>query len=199
MTPTRVVIFAKAPVPGAVKTRLIPALGQEGAARLAARMLARTAAAAVAADLGEPELCAAPPPWSPEWAPFHPPGVRMTDQGTGDLGERLARAAARVLAAGERPLLIGSDCPLLDAARLRAAAERLDTHDAIIHPAHDGGYVLLGLTRFDSCLFSDIAWSAASVAAATIARIRALGWTLHISDTLRDVDEPEDLGGLLLW
>ena len=196
MAPTRIVIFAKAPVPGAAKTRLIPALGQEGAARLAARMLAETVAAAVAADLGEPELCATPPPGSLEWTPFRFPGVRLTDQGTGDLGERLARAASRVLAAGERVLLIGTDCPALDAARLRAAAEQLDPHDAVIHPTHDGGYALLGLRRFDPLLFSDIAWSTASVGAETIARIRALGWSLHIGDTLRDIDEPADLDQL---
>ena len=196
--PTRIVIFAKAPVPGAAKTRLIPALGAAGAARLAQRMLAQTAAAAVAAGLGEPELCAAPHPDSPEWAPFRPPGVRMTDQGAGTLGERLARAAARVVGAGERVLLIGSDCPELDAERLRAAAERLDGCDAFIHPAHDGGYALLGLARFHPSPFSGIAWSTSSVAADTAARIRALGWSLHVGDTLRDVDEPEDLSDDLL-
>ena len=196
MAPTRIVIFAKAPVPGAAKTRLIPALGQEGAARLAAEMLAAAAAAAVAADLGEPELCATPAPETPDWVTFRPTEVRMTDQGAGDLGERLARAASRVLAAGEQVLLIGTDCPALDAARLRAAVERLDTHDAVIHPTHDGGYALLGLRRFDPLLFSEIAWSTASVAGETIARVRALGWSLHIGDTLHDIDEPEDLAAL---
>ncbi len=193
MTATRIVILAKAPVPGRVKTRLIPVLGQAGAARLAARMLADTAAAAVAAGLGEPELCATPPPGSADWNGFRPAGVQMTDQGPGDLGERLARAASRVLSAGERVLLIGSDCPALDARRLRAAAERLDTNDAVIHPAHDGGYALLGLARFDASLFSGIAWSTSTVAGETIARVRALGWSLQIGETLRDVDEPEDL------
>jgi rSAM/selenodomain-associated transferase 1 len=196
MAPTRIVIFAKAPIPGAAKTRLIPALGQEGAARLAAQMLADTTAAAAAADLGEPELCATPPPGSPEWAPFRPSGLRMTDQGPGDLGERLACAASRVLVAGEQLLLIGTDCPALDAARLRAAAAQLGTHDAVIHPTHDGGYALLGLRRFDPLLFSGIAWSTDSVARDTIARIRDLGWSLHIGDTLHDIDEPEDLAAL---
>jgi rSAM/selenodomain-associated transferase 1 len=193
MAPTRIVIFAKAPVPGAAKTRLIPALGQDGAARLAAQMLADTTAVAVAADLGEPELCAAPFPGSPEWASFRLLGISMTDQGTGDLGERLARAASRVLAAGERVLLIGTDCPALDARRLRTAADTLNAHDAVIHPTHDGGYALLGLRRFNPLLFSEIAWSTASVAEETIARIRTLGWSLHIADTLHDIDEPDDL------
>jgi rSAM/selenodomain-associated transferase 1 len=190
MTPTRIVIFAKAPVAGAAKTRLIPVLGADGAARLAAGMLKDTVAAAVGAGLGEPELCVTPGPDSAEWAPFLPTGFRVTDQGSGDLGERLARAAARVLAAGEGLLLIGTDCPGLDAGRLRQAAERLQTHDAVLYPAHDGGYVLLGLTRFDPSLFSEMAWSTSQVATATMARIHALGWSLHVGDTLRDIDEP---------
>ena len=196
VAPVRIVIFAKAPVAGAVKTRLIPALGAAGAARLAERMLADTVAAAIAAGQVEPEVCAAPPPQAPEWAPFRPNGVRMTDQGAGDLGQRLAHAAARVIGAGEGVLLIGTDCPDLDAARLREAAARLRTHDAVIHPALDGGYVLLGLARFEPSLFAGIAWSTGSVAADTIARVRALGWTLHVGETLRDIDEPADLQAL---
>ena len=193
MQATRIVIFAKAPVPGQAKTRLIPALGALGAAQLAARMLAATAVQAVAADLGQPELCATPAPGSSAWDGHRPDGVQMTDQGPGDLGERLARAASRVLAAGQRVLLIGSDCPELDAGRLRASARELDSHDAVIDPAHDGGYALLGLRLFDPSLFESIPWSTSAVAAITISRIRALGWSLHIGDTLRDIDEPEDL------
>ena len=189
----RIVIFAKAPVPGSVKTRLIPVLGAAGAAELAQRMLADTVDHAVAAALGEPELCATPGPADPAWAGHLPTGVRLTDQGHGDLGQRLAAAAARVLGGGERILLIGTDCPALDARRLAAAAAELDCHDAVIHPAEDGGYVLLGLKRTDPSLFRDIAWSSNSVAATTIARIEALGWSLSIGDTLRDLDDPADL------
>lgn len=190
---TRIVIFAKAPVPGLAKTRLIPVLGAEGAAALAARMLARTVEQAVAAGPGEPELCTTPHPDAPEWQPFLPSGVRLADQGRGDLGERLARAACRVIAAGEAVLLIGTDCPELDAARFREAVARLRYHDAVIYPATDGGYVLLGLSRFDVSLFADIAWSTQSVARETAARIAALGWSLFVGETLRDIDEPADL------
>ncbi len=191
--PTRIVIFAKAPLPGAAKTRLIPALGADGAARLAADMLARTVAEAIAANLGEPELCVSPSAGSPDWEPFRPRGVLMTDQGSGDLGERLARATSRILAVGQRALLIGTDCPDLGAGRLRAAARQLATHDAVMYPAHDGGYVLLGLARFHASLFTDLAWSTASVARETVARIHALGWSVHVGETLHDIDEPEDL------
>ena len=196
---TRIVIFAKAPVAGSVKTRLIPLLGEVGAARLAQRMLADTVAHAFAAGLGIPELCATPPPDDLLWAGHLPAKVLLSDQGPGDLGARLAAAATRVIDGGERILLIGTDCPALDGKRLAEAAAQLDDHDTVIHPARDGGYVLLGLARTDPSLFTGIAWSTDAVAATTIARIGALGWSLYVGDTLQDVDEPTDLcavGGL---
>jgi hypothetical protein len=194
MRRTRIVIFAKAPVPGSAKTRLAPTLGEVGAARLARRMLERTVAEAEAARLAIPELCATPHPFDEEWKPFLPTSeIRYTDQGDGDLGERLARAAKRVVLTGENILLIGTDCPALDRHRLRAAAAALGSHDAAIHPTEDGGYALLGLRRYDPSLFAGIAWSGPTVAAETIARVQALGWSLWTGDTLRDVDEPADL------
>jgi rSAM/selenodomain-associated transferase 1 len=182
---TRIVIFAKAPVPGKVKTRLIPALGAEGAAALARAMLEGTVEEALATGLSV-ELCGDPD--SAEWH-VPRPGLALTAQGEGGLGERLARAAS----AGQPVLLIGADCPELDCERLRAAAGALAVHDAVIHPAEDGGYVLLGLRRFDASLFEGVDWSTSAVAAQTVAKIEALGWSLHVAETLRDVDEPEDL------
>lgn len=194
MTRARIVIFAKAPVPGQVKTRLIPVLGEIGAARLAHRMLLDTVAEAFAANLSVPELCTDPHPLDPEWEGFLPgQHMRITAQGEGDLGERLARAAQRSILLGERILLIGTDCPSLTHDRLRAAAAALQTHDAVIHPAHDGGYALLGLNRFDPSLFDAIEWSGPTVAAITIERIEALDWSLWLGETLRDIDEPADL------
>lgn len=190
---TRIVIFAKAPVSGFAKTRLIPALGEDGAAWLARRMLAGTVAEAISAGLGTPELCATPYPGDPQWSGLLPTGIRVSDQGEGDLGERLASAARRVIRDGERILLIGTDCPSLDSARLRAAASQLDHHDAVIHPAVDGGFVLLGLRGYDASVFRGISWSTDSVDRDTRARIAALGWSLHVGDTLRDIDEPADL------
>jgi len=183
---TRIVVFAKQPLPGRVKTRLIPALGADGAARLAAGMLERTVEEALATGLAV-ELCG-----EPDAATWFKGDVAKTAQGEGDLGQRLARAARRVLAA-EPLLLIGADCPSLDRRRLRAAADALAEYDAVIHPAQDGGYVLLGLARFDPSLFEGIAWSTATVGTDTIARIEALGWSLDVRETLADVDEPADL------
>ena len=182
---TRIVIFAKAPVPGRVKTRLIPALGAEGAARLAGEMLEHSVAEALATGL-EVELCGDPHP--AQW--YAGPGVALSAQVGADLGERLSRASARV----DGPfLLIGADCPDLGRTRLLEAAQALERHDAVIFPARDGGYALLGLRRFDRSIFEGIDWSTARVAAQTMARIEALGWPLHVGETLRDVDEPADL------
>jgi hypothetical protein len=184
---TRIIVFAKQPVAGRVKTRLIPVLGAAGAARLAGEMLARTLAEAEATGLAV-ELCG-----EPDAALWHEGPARCTAQGDGDLGERLARAACRVLGEGEPVLLIGADCPELDRHRLAAAADALAVHDAVIHPAGDGGYVLLGLRFFDPTLFAGIAWSTASVFEETLRRIDALGWSVDVRETLRDVDEPADL------
>lgn len=192
MSATRIVILAKAPVAGGAKTRLIPLLGAQGAARVAAQMLTLTVRHAQGAGLGVPELCASPAPDDAAWRGHLPAGVRLSDQGAGDLGERLAAAAARVIAAGERVLLIGTDCPALDATRLRRAAAALDDHDAVLFPASDGGYVLFGLRRCDPALFRGIRWSSSEVAAVTRQRIADLGWSLFVGDTLTDVDEPAD-------
>lgn len=194
MKQTRIVIFAKAPVPGRAKTRLIPALGEDGAARLAHEMLLDTVAEALAANLAMPELCVDPHPLDPHWNGLLPTrDLRVTAQGEGDLGARLARAAKAAISRGDNVLLIGTDCPGLGRDRLREAALALATHDAFIHPVEDGGYALLGLRQFDPSLFADIAWSTPAVAEATIFRIAALGWTLQVGETLRDIDVPADL------
>lgn len=123
----------------------------------------------------------------------------LSFQGEGDLGERLKRAAARSLARFGSVLLIGTDCPVLDRTLLRRLASDLQSHDAVICPAEDGGYVALGLTKFDPSLFSGIAWSTSSVAQETIQRIEELGWSLAVGPTLSDIDTVEDLQAAKSW
>jgi uncharacterized protein len=197
MSRTRIIIFAKAPAPGRAKTRLVPALGEAGAARLASKMLSATVGEAVAAGLDCVELCVTPDADHPSWQELLPSAdIVVSDQGEGELGERLARASSRALRDGDRVILIGTDCPELTSAHLRGVGLALDAHDAVIHPAQDGGYVLLGLRRFDASLFEGVAWSTAAVARQTLDRIAALGWTVHLGETLRDVDRPEDLAAM---
>ena len=194
MNNTRIIIFAKAPQPGFSKTRLIPALGAERAAKLAKQMLFNTLHEALAADIGPVELCVTPAINRAAWQEIClPAGIDISDQGEGDLGVRLARASERALGNSEPVILIGTDCVDLSSALLREAAQGLHEHDAIIHCTSDGGYALLGIKRFSPLLFSDMPWSTAAVASTTMARIRQLGWAVRAGQTLHDVDEPEDL------
>lgn len=189
----RVLLFAKAPVAGRVKTRLIPALGEKGAAGLAAEMLRHTAEQALAAEVGPVELVAEPAPEDRAWGGHIPDGVELSAQAPGSIGDRMSAASARAIAGGEHAILLGTDCPALTADHIRAAAAALTGYDAFIIPASDGGYVLFAFRRFDPAMFDGIAWSTATVLEETLSRFSALGWRVAIGEPLADVDEPEDL------
>jgi len=194
MNSTTIVIFAKAPVSGQVKTRLIPALGDEGAAQLARRLLDRTLETALAAGIGPVELCASPNLTDPAWNNIGiPPGIGGSTQGDGDLGERMARAARRHLDHGAPLLIIGTDCLALTARHLREAATALTSFDAVLLPALDGGYVLLGLQRFHQDIFRGIPWGTGEVARLTLSRMAVLDWTVSRGMPLPDIDNPADL------
>ena len=188
------IVFAKAPIPGHAKTRLARSIGDEAAARLSARMLAETLRHALEADIGTVELCCTPDATHAEFrsaAAAH--GLRLTVQGDGDLGARMGRALTRGLRAHRRVLLIGTDAPALDAVRLREAAAALHVHAAVLVPAVDGGYVLVGLNSPMPSLFEDIAWGTSKVMAQTRERLRALCIDAAELPAVHDVDEPEDL------
>jgi uncharacterized protein len=189
----RTVIFAKSPTPGFAKTRLIPALGEVGAARLAQRMLEAAIVKAIAAETGPVELCVTPDVDDPVWQSPRWTDVTVTSQGDGDLGVRMARASQRVIGSGEAIVLIGTDCIELDVAQIRDAAAALARHDLVLSPTFDGGYALIGLKQFHAALFGDIAWSTNTVAQTTIARATTLGLNVHLGPKLHDIDEIEDL------
>ena len=192
--PVRIVIMAKAPVAGFAKTRLIPALGAEGAAKLAEKMLRHTLHTALASKLGRVEICATPDPADLAWQNFNLPSqVNWSAQGDGDLGDRMARAALCTIQQGEAVLLIGTDCPAIDAAFLHHAALALNDHDASLIPTFDGGYALLGLKKFAPTLFSNMLWSTDVVAQETLKRMQQLGWQTQRLPTLHDIDEESDL------
>jgi rSAM/selenodomain-associated transferase 1 len=120
-------------------------------------------------------------------------GLAFRAQAGRTLGDRLAAAFAREFATGARHVvIIGSDCPGLDARRLRAAFAALRRRDVVLGPALDGGYYLIGLARPAPRLFRGIAWSTAGVAAQTLRRARALGLRWHLLPPLRDVDTAAD-------
>jgi len=187
---TRILVFARQPLAGRAKTRLIPALGAEGAARLAQVMLGHALAEAASANLGPVELVGDPHP--DDWEV--PVGdVATSAQSGADLGERMGAAVERTLARGGRVIVTGTDCPILDAARIAEAARALDAHDVAIIPAVDGGYVLIGFARFDRSIFAGVEWGADEVLAATLANIQTLGWSAWQGDPLPDIDDPGDL------
>jgi rSAM/selenodomain-associated transferase 1 len=198
---TALVIMAKAPEPGLAKTRLIPALGADGAARLAERMLRHTVSAARAAGFAHVELCVAPDTAHPlVQALTQQHGVALAPQGEGDLGQRMQRALQRALARQPRALVVGTDAPALDAAALQTAATALQDPDAVIVPAHDGGYALLGLHRRAGgpqqpapALFEAMAWSTPQVLADTRERLRAAGLRWAELPAVADIDVPDDL------
>lgn len=184
MISPRLSIFARLPVPGKVKTRLIPALGEEGAARLYARLLALTVDVARESGL-DFELRVT----GGEIGAFQGlfgDDVPVVDQGDGDLGVRMARVQAPAL-------IIGSDCPGITAPLLRAAAGALEDRRVVLGPANDGGYYLIGYREPVPFLFEDMEWSTPKVLPETLARLAARGHGPAILPELADIDTAEDL------
>ncbi|KAF0569942.1 Glycosyltransferase [Psychrobacter nivimaris] len=190
---TCIILFAKYPAPNKAKTRLQPALGVDGAARMARQLLLHSIEQTV--DTGfAVELCVSPAPTDPCWQALDfPDSLRWSAQADGDLGLRMLIASQQALQRFDKVVLIGTDCPSLTTARIQTAIQQLNQHDAVMIPATDGGYVLLGFRQVNESLFSDIVWSTASVAAVTEQRMAALGWRLALFDPLHDIDEPKDL------
>ncbi|MCH4562398.1 TIGR04282 family arsenosugar biosynthesis glycosyltransferase [Halomonas sp. EGI 63088] len=190
-------ILAKAPIPGETKTRLIPVLGAEGAARLHAALLCHTLKVAINATAAHQITL---------WTALdhsHPLFLELADrydielraQPEGDLGDRMHRALSTMKGSG---LLIGSDCPALTPTLLAECHDALEEAEVVLLPAEDGGYGLVGVRHPDARLFQDIAWGTAEVMTTTRQRIDALGWRLSCPARVWDVDRPQDLQRLAL-
>lgn len=185
-------LLARSPVPGRVKTRLIPVLGEEGACDLQRVLLERT--------LQLPEegfsqrfLWLDDGPDAGLQALAEQQGWTLVEQPVGDLGERMRRIAVLGLAESDAVVLIGNDCPALDAQYLTSARAALHERPVVLGPAEDGGYVLLGLRRVDPLLFDAMPWGTDRVLAMTRDRLQQLAWGHQLLPTLWDVDRPEDL------
>ncbi len=190
-------IFAKEPMPGEVKTRLAATLGAARAVELHRALVERTLSLAVAARAAgifdRVVLCCAPAATRPafeQWRERY--GVELAPQRGIDLGARMRAALEAALATGAPALLIGTDCPAFDVACLAQAAAALDDHDAVFVPAEDGGYVLVGLARSLDA-FDGIAWGTPEVMAATRAKLEAARATWRELPALWDVDRPQDV------
>ena len=196
-----IAVFAKAPEAGVAKTRIIPALGARGAARLQRQLTRRAVHTALRAELGSVTLWCTPDPQHRFFRALQQStGVDCHAQPDGDLGQRMLHAFRSHCEHGPL-LLIGTDCPALRSDDLRSAAQFLrDGSDAVFLPAEDGGYVLIGLRHPQPALFNGIAWGTGSVMEATRARLRRVGANWREPKTLWDVDRPADLRRLaMLW
>lgn len=192
-------ILAKAPIPGRVKTRLISRLGAEGAAELHRQLVWQTLETAVAATSpGAITLWTSlARPSTPEHVFFDDCakhfGIHLRPQPAGDLGTRMHAALEAMPGPG---LVIGSDCPVLDAPLLQRCRAVLDSVDCVLLPADDGGYGLVGARHAERRLFSAIDWSTERVMTQTLARLAALGWSYACPASVWDVDRPEDVDRL---
>ncbi len=215
---TALIIMAKSPQPGLAKTRLIPALGADGAARLAKQLLEHTMeVASQAKGFSHRELCVTPDVNDPVFTEHpkvktteatnnsttnkatstittgHETRFYVTPQGEGDLGARMQRVFGRVLAHADSAIMIGTDAPTLTANHLVQAAIDLEKHDAVFVPALDGGYTLIGLNQCLPSLFEDMPWSTHRLMDETRRQLKALGKTWHEYEPMADIDEPADL------
>lgn len=194
----RILLFCKPPIPGQAKTRLIPALGAQGAADLHAELARAMLARAVRSELAPVELWASA---VPEHAFFQRLRAdfecALSTQHGGDLGARMAHALETTLADAEFVVLIGTDCPVLDEQYLaQACAALANGADVVLGPAEDGGYVLIGLRRFDPAVFAGVSWGTPAVLEQTRQRCAGLAWSGVELKTLWDIDRPEDLATL---
>ncbi len=191
---TGVQIFARAPVAGSVKTRLIPLLGEHGAAALYRSLVEHALSVARESALGPVELWCTPDTDGSFFAACRERfGVTLHRQCEGDLGTRMLDALEDGLERSRHVLLTGSDCPSLSAADLRAAARALrEGRDAVFCPAEDGGYMLVGLSHAMPALFEAMSWGTATVMEETRQRLHNLGWRWHELPERWDVDRPED-------
>ncbi len=197
---TALIILAKAPAPGLSKTRLMPALGAAGAAKLAQRLLDHTIETALQTkDFAHLELCVTPDLNHQAFSQHRTalkakaPFFAWTLQSDGDLGARMQQAFERALDHCDAAVMIGTDAPAITATQLHQAALDLTQRDAVFIPALDGGYALIGLKRMLPTLFTDMPWSTSEVMQTTSRRLAALGSSWQTYPAVHDIDEPDDL------
>ncbi len=190
---TAIAIFAKAPIEGFAKTRLIPLLGAAGAAGLQRKLIARAIEVALTARLGPVSLWCAPDcthPFFQEIAEKHSVGLHA--QRGEDLGARMQNAFVQ-LTSSMPALLMGTDCVVIDAPILnRCAVSLRNDNDAVFLPVEDGGYILIGLKKPIEELFADMPWTSERVMSETRQRAKNIGLRIEEPEVLWDIDCPED-------
>jgi len=190
----RLLIFSRAPEPGQVKTRLIPLLGKTAAADLYADLVTTTLEKVTTADLCPVDLWCSPETGHPFFLQCRDRfTVELHQQPQGDLGRRMSAALVAGLQRSDAVVLVSTDIPSLEAADIEAACEALtDGFDAVLGPAVDGGYYLIGLRAHHADLFEAMPWGTEGVFQATLACMSRLGLRCHQLPRRRDLDTPED-------
>ncbi len=193
-TPRKMVlVFAKAPRPGAVKTRLGRAIGDAAASELYRRM-GRLVIDQLAGTDAIVTVCHDPPDAAGpvrDWLGELP--SRLWPQPAGDLGARLSAMFARAFSLAERVVVVGTDALAVDRARVALAFSALESADAVVGPATDGGYYLLGLRAPRPELFEGVRWSTSRVLEDTVRRAEAAGARVTFLPPESDIDRVEDL------
>ncbi|HQT80946.1 MAG: hypothetical protein B7Z60_02050 [Ferrovum sp. 37-45-19] len=191
----KLVIFAKAPISGITKTRLIPSLGEEKTTQLAARLLQHNIdIASQCWFIDTVELVVEPAFKEEDWILINVPDFFLIrNQTKGDLGERITNYFKDETCKNTKFILIGTDCVEIDVLILKQAFNQLDKCDLVMHPAFDGGYTLIGFKQFHSKIFSKIDWSTNVVAFQTITHALELGYAVEVLKMLHDIDEYHDL------
>lgn len=190
------VVFTKLPKPGFAKTRLIPALGPEGAADLQRRMTMHTVNRAL--RLRDDSGLALEVRYTggdrADFESWLGRDLQYQSQSAGDLGERMSHAFASAIERGFRSVvIIGTDCPHLDRNIISQSFAVLETNDLVLGPAHDGGYYLIGLNRCPPELLQGIHWGTEYVLEQTLTKANQACLSWHLLETLNDIDRPEDL------
>ena len=190
----RLLVLSKAPDPGQVKTRLIPLLGESGAAGLYEDLLNSTLEMAVNSDLCPVDLWCSPTEAHPFFRRCRRQfGVELNRQTDGDIGCRMSHALEAASRSSRRLVLIGADCPALSAADLEEAFELLDRGTGVVlGPAKDGGYYLIGMSGLYPFVFDDIPWSTPLVLESTKTRLNSQQVKWQCLAEHRDLDTPED-------
>lgn len=189
-------IFTRYPVPGKVKTRLIPELGEEGAALLHQRMaedtIQRAHASEVLTDVDvRVWFTGASAEQMQSWLGEE---ICCLEQPSCDLGQRIFHVIEQGMQQGyTKVVIIGTDCPDLSSEIIQQAFLHLENSDVVLGPASDGGYYLIGVRCADDSLFTDIEWGGADVLKHTRQKAEALGLSVSLLSELHDIDFPEDL------
>ncbi len=190
----KLLIFTKSPVLGEVKTRLQPDYSIKQSLIIHKRLTLNTLELSKKLTDYDIELCCTPDRntlFFLDCENNFP--ITLNNQQGADLGERMAFSFSVALQTYEKVVVIGTDCPDIDKNYITQAFDALNEHDAVIGPAVDGGYVLLGLRKFSLELFTDISWSSDKVFSQTQKVLNDLSWEYKELGIMHDLDRPEDL------